>query len=156
MQHSDIDNYMNNLNQRMGATFTAPGGSSTTFGGSPLAMAAINATLDEMSALKIGEHVYHVSKIFKEGFEDLQKKFSCIADIRVHGLLIGISISVSPEDQNKNNKFLMRLYRECAHHGLFIKSDFKDVIYITPPLTISENNVRESLRIFEYVLSKSL
>jgi len=156
MQDSDIEGYLDNLNQKMGVTFTAPGGSSTTFGGSPLAMAAINATLDEMSALKIGEHVYHVSKIFEHGLGELQKKFSCIADIRIYGLLIGIFISVYPEDQNKNNKFLIQLYRECAHHGLFIKPDSNGVIHITPPLTISEKNVRKSLEIFGFVLSKLL
>lgn len=119
-------------------------------------MAAINATLDEMSFLKIGEHVCYVSKIFEEGLEDLQKKFSCIADIRIYGLLIGVSISVYPEDQNKNNKFLIQLYHECAHQGLFIKPDSNGVIHITPPLTISESNVRKSLEIFGYVLSNLL
>jgi len=156
MQDSDIADYLDSLNQRMGATFTTPGGSSTTFGGSPLAMAAINATLDEMSALKIGEHVCYVSKIFEEGFEDLQRKFSCITDIRIYGLLIGVSISVYPEDQNKNNKFLIQLYHECAYHGLFIKPDSNGIIHVTPPLTISESNVRKSLEIFGYVLSKLL
>jgi 4-aminobutyrate aminotransferase-like enzyme len=156
MQDPDIDNSLDNLNQKMGVTFTAPGGSSTTFGGSPLAMAAINATLDEMSALKIGEHVSQVSKIFEQSLGELQQKFSCITDIRIYGLLIGVSISVDPEDQNKNNKFLIQLNRECAHHGLFIKFDSNGIIHITPPLTISEDNVKKSLEIFGFVLSKLL
>lgn len=156
MRDPKIAEHLENPPKTFGLDFKAPGGSSTTFGGSPLAICAIKATLEEFERVDIAQHVLKISTIFKEGFKEMQKRAECIVDVRTYGLLIGVEIKIAADDDKANISFVNKLYSECAHYGLFIKPDSRGIIHITPPLTMTEENALKSLNIFEKVLLKLL
>jgi len=67
----------------------------STFGGNPLAMSAVNATLDVMLAPGFFEHVQHVALLFKQRLAEIKDRYpTLIAEVRGEGLLIGLRMLV--------------------------------------------------------------
>lgn len=108
----------------------------TTYGGNPLAMAVGNAVLDVVLAEGFLEHVQQMALLFKQGLASISDRFpSVLADVRGRGLLVGLK-SVVP------NTLLVQTLRD---HKLLAVGAGDNVIRLLPPLTVSEDEVREAL-----------
>jgi acetylornithine aminotransferase len=68
-----------------------PGDHGSTFGGSPLAIAAANATLDELAAMDAGTHVAEVGAYLQERLQGLP----LVTEVRGKGLMVGVELSES-------------------------------------------------------------
>jgi len=67
----------------------------STFGGNPLAMSAVNATLDVMLAPGFFEHVQRVALLFKQRLAEIKDRYpTLVAEVRGEGLLIGLRMLV--------------------------------------------------------------
>ncbi|MDR0350934.1 MAG: aspartate aminotransferase family protein [Coriobacteriales bacterium] len=66
-----------------------PGDHGSTFGGSPLAIAAANATLDELAAMGAGAHVAEVGAYLQERLKELP----LVTKVRGSGLMVGVELS---------------------------------------------------------------
>lgn len=67
-----------------------PGMHGTTFGGHPVCAAAALAVLDEFDAANVLDHVNWAGSYLKEQLKALQRKYSCISDVRGLGLMLAI------------------------------------------------------------------
>ncbi len=90
---------------------------------------------------------------FMEGLKLLQKKFTCIGDVRGKGLAIGIEIV---EDQRNKKPDALKTAALCYRSyelGLLIYNVgiYGNVLEITPPLTISSQEIQHALIILEQV-----
>lgn len=109
----------------------------STFGAGPLAMAALDATIRIIEEEKILENVRRRSAQIFEGLEGT-------AEVRGEGLLIGIRLNVPVKP------ILAKLRDEGVLAG---GSDDPNVIRLMPPLTLSEEEADQFLRIFRKVVT---
>lgn len=104
-----------------------PGELGSTFGGGPLACAAIKATVDAISARKLWENAAAMEALIRETF-----KFPQIVEIRGKGLLLGLVL-----DRPSKPARTELLKRRILVGG----ADDPNVIRLLPPLTIGPTEV---------------
>jgi 4-aminobutyrate aminotransferase-like enzyme len=132
--------------------FANPSGSSSSYGGNPI------ASTGALSALRIilEENLVENSKIvgdFMLGkFKELQKKYPIIGEVRGKGLMIGIELVKNRTTKEKlDKKYTKMLFKEALNQGLIIMGYNPD-IRINPPLVINKEIAEEGINIFEGAL----
>lgn len=113
-----------------------------TFAGSPVAMAAAQATLDTMREIDTAGNARKVGGLFAEQLKGLAAEHPVLGDVRSAGLYIGVDVvkpgttqadyplSVSIIETLREKRVLASL---CGPYG--------NVLKIRPPLVFSENDV---------------
>ena len=117
----------------------------TTFGGHPVIAAACLATLQEITETSLIQDTLTKEKLFRE--------------LLVHPLIIeirgrGLMLAAMTSNPNITNQVILR----CQDKGLilFWLLFEANAIRITPPLTISENEIREGCNIMLNVMNEIL
>ncbi len=104
-----------------------PGELGSTFGGGPLACAAISATLNTISQRKLWENAAAMEALIRTTF-----KFPQIVEIRGKGLLLGIVL-----DRPSKATRVALLAKKILVGG----ADDPNVIRLLPPLTVGPNEI---------------
>ncbi len=119
------------------ARHLTPGSHGTTFGGSPLAMAAGNAVLDLLLEPGFLDRVCRTGEALAEGLRGLiglhPEVFSAI---RGRGLMIGLQCVVPN----------LALQAACREEGLLVVAAGDNVLRLVPPLVASLDDAAEALR----------
>jgi len=120
-----------------------PSGSSSSYGGNPLAAAAglgaVEAILDD----DLVANSARVGAILQDALRGLMDKYRFIGDVRGRGLMIGVELVADRETKEPLAKEITRaLFAEALRRGLITMS-YSHVIRINPPLVITEE---EALR----------
>ena len=115
-----------------------PGNHGSTFGGNPLAMAAVRAVLGVVNEPEFLEEVRVKGNILRNALEKLTEKVPG-AEVRGEGLLIGVELG--PEVAPK-------VFQRCLEKGLLVNLIGGSVIRIAPPLTVSRTEIRHALDFF--------
>ena len=117
-----------------------PGTHGSTFGGNLLAMAAANAVLDVMLADGFLGHVNAMANLFKQGLASIIDRFPDVVEsIRGVGLLTGLKCVV------KNTEVIAAMRDE----KLLGVGAGNNVIRLLPPLTVTEDEIRDGLHRIE-------
>ena len=123
--------------------FGNPSGSSSSYGGNPMASAACRAVMEIIRDEDLVENSRRVGAILKERFLELQDELSIIGDVRGEGLMIGIELVADRKSRQPLDKRLTRrLFHECLDRGL-ISMCYSHNIRINPPLVITEDEAEE-------------
>ena len=115
-----------------------PGNHGSTFGGNPLAMAAVRAVLGVVSDPEFLEEVRFKGTILKNALEVLAERIPG-AKVRGEGLLIGLELG--PE-------LAPRVFEYCLENGVLVNLIGGTTIRIAPPLTVSRTEIRYALDFF--------
>ena len=127
----------------------APSGSSSSYGGNPMAGAAILASVSVIEEEGLVENAEKVGAFMLARFRDMQERYPFIGDVRGRGLLIGVDLvrdRVSKEPLAK--EVCVRLFRECLKRGL-VSMVFSPSFRVNPPLTIDEGTAANALGILD-------
>lgn len=112
-----------------------PGDHGTTYGGNPLACAAVNAVLDIYEKEHVLDNVREVSVYLEKVLDELVLEFDCVKERRGMGLMQGLElVSQVPVGTVVNR---------CIEQGLIVISAGGNVLRMVPPLVISKENVDE-------------
>ncbi len=136
--------------ERMSAKpFGEPSGSSSSYGGNPLAAAAglgaVEAILDE----KLVENSARVGALMLDALKGLQNKYRFIGDVRGRGLMIGVEMVADRATKVPLDKTVTRaLFHEALERGLITMS-YSHVIRINPPLVISKDEAMRGIDILD-------
>ena len=103
-----------------------PGDHGTTYGGNPLACAAVAKTLEIYEKQKLAAHVKEVGDYLEEQLKKLGEDYDCVVEQRGLGLIRGIKLS-GPVGE---------VVKKAMEEGLLIISARSDVIRLVPPLLI--------------------
>ena len=123
--------------------FGEPSGSSSSFGGNPLAAAAGLGAVEAILGEKLVENSAKVGKVLLNALKELQNKYRFIGDVRGRGLMIGVEMVADRKTKEPLDKAITRaLFHEALERGLVTMS-YSHVIRINPPLVITED---EALR----------
>ncbi|MFZ0101200.1 MAG: aspartate aminotransferase family protein [Pseudolabrys sp.] len=136
--------------ERMSAKpFGEPSGSSSSYGGNPLAaaagLAAVEAILDE----KLVESSARVGALMLGALKELQNKYRFIGDVRGRGLMIGVELVADRATKVPLDRTITRaLFHEALERGLVTMS-YSHVIRINPPLVITEDEAMRGIDILD-------
>jgi len=132
--------------------FGNPSGSSSSYGGNPLAAAAGRASLEIIQNENLVENSRKVGERIKARLTEFKERCSIIGDVRGVGLMIGVEMVADKESKTPlDKKHTRRLFHECLRRGL-ISMCYSHNIRINPPLVISEDEADEAVAILEAAL----
>jgi acetylornithine/N-succinyldiaminopimelate aminotransferase len=108
----------------------------STFGGNPLAMSAVNATLDVMLAPGFFDHVRRIGLLCKQRLAEIKDRYpSLIAEVRGEGLLIGLRALIPAGE----------LVDALRAEKMLTVAAGDNVVRLLPPLIISEQEMAEGI-----------
>lgn len=119
-----------------------PGDHGTTYGGNPLATAAVSKVFDMFEENKILDNVNEVSKYLEEKLDEIVNEFPNVSARRGKGLMQGLVLTTPVSETVK----------KCIENGLIVISAGSDVLRMVPPLVIKKEDVDKMIDI----LKKSL
>lgn len=119
-----------------------PGDHGTTYGGNPLACAAVAKTLEIYEKQKLAAHVKEVGDYMEEQLKKLVEDYDSVVEQRGLGLIRGIKLS-GPVGE---------VVKKAMEEGLLIISARSDVIRLVPPLVIEKEHVDEMIEKLRKVL----
>src|SRR5215468_8769954 len=133
--------------------FGEPSGSSSSYGGNPLAAAAglgaVEAILDE----KLVENSARVGALMLNSLKQLQEKYRFIGEVRGRGLMIGVEMVADRTTKEPLDKTITRaLFHEALERGLVTMS-YSHVIRINPALIINEREAAYGIDILDESLA---
>lgn len=124
------------LNEKTAQNSLVPGDHGTTYGGNPLACAAVSKVFDLFEEKNIMDHVRQIAPYLEKKLDELAEKHSCIAARRGKGMMQGLVITGFPVGQ---------LVTKALEKGLVVISAGSDVLRLVPPLVIQEKHVDEMI-----------
>jgi len=130
----------------------------STFGASPISMAAATATLKVIEEEKLLFNCQMMGKALREGLESLQQRFQRIGDVRGMGLMQAIELvkdrgTKEPDPQGTN-----RLMEATRKRGLLIGKGglYGNSLRIAPPMIVNRGQIDDALRLLGEALEEAL
>lgn len=121
------------------ASAMVPGDHGTTYGGNPLACAAVSKVFDMFKSYNLLENVKEVSAYLIEKLNGLKDKYDFIKEIRGLGLMQGMELSKPVGD----------IIIKAQKKGLVIISAGACVLRFVPPLVINKADVDKMITILD-------
>jgi len=136
--------------ERMSAKpFGEPSGSSSSYGGNPLAAAAGLAAVEAILEEDLVANSARVGALMLDALKALQNKYRFIGDVRGRGLMIGVELVADRTTKVPLDKTITRaLFQEALERGLITMS-YSHVIRINPPLIITEDEAMRGVDILD-------
>ena len=130
------------MTEKVGQNSLTSGDHGTTYGGNPLAAAAINVVLDLFEENHIIENVNQVGAYLTEKLDELVQEYDFITERRGIGLMQGLVFE----------KPVGEIITKALDKGLILINAGTNIIRFVPPLVITRENVDEMMEILESCL----
>lgn len=130
------------MTEKVGANSLTSGDHGTTYGGNPLAGAAINIVLDLFEENHIIDNVIKTGAYLEEKLDELVKEYDCIETRRGIGLMQGLVF----------NRPVGDIITKALDAGLILINAGTDIIRFVPPLIITKEHVDEMTAILKACL----
>ena len=128
-----------------------PSGSSSSYGGNPLASAACDTTLQIILREKLVENSAKVGAAMLKTLEAMKQKRPVIGSVRGRGLMLGVDL-VNPKDGTPLDKAVCReIFEEGLKRGVLTMA-YNPSLRINPPLVISESEALRGLAVLDEAL----
>ena len=114
-----------------------PGEHGSTFGGNPVAAKVAIAALEVVKEEKLAENAERLGEIFRNEFRNIKSEM--IKLVRGKGLLNAVVIAP------KGGKEAWDVCLTMKEYGLIAKPTHGDIIRFAPPLTITEEQLRDAI-----------
>jgi 4-aminobutyrate aminotransferase / (S)-3-amino-2-methylpropionate transaminase / 5-aminovalerate transaminase len=132
--------------------WSLPSAASSSYGGNPLASAAVLATLQTIVDDKLVENSDRVGTVLQNALKPLLSKYSFVGEVRGRGLLIGIELVKNRINKEPLPKPLCeKFFTEALKRGLILMG-YAPRVRIHPPLTLTEAEALEGASIIDEAL----
>ena len=108
-----------------------PGDHGTTYGGNPLACAAVNKVFELFESTNVLENVRETGVYLEQELDKFVEEFDCVTARRGRGLMQGLVVT----------KPVGEIVTKAIENGLLIISAGADVLRFVPPLIITKEDV---------------
>jgi acetylornithine/N-succinyldiaminopimelate aminotransferase len=132
------------LNEKAAARSLVPGDHGSTYGGNPLACAAVAEVFRLYESEKIVERAEEAGRYLGEKLDELKKAHPCIREHRGVGLIRGLELEPSVKAGDVITK--------ARENGLLIISAGTNVLRLVPPLVIKREEIDEAVGILDCCL----
>ena len=124
------------LNEKTAKASLVPGDHGTTYGGNPLACAAVSKVFDLFEEEHLVEHVREITPYFEKKLDELVEKYEFLTARRGKGLMQGIVVEGRPVGD---------LIKKAMENGLILISAGSNVLRFVPPLVITKEHIDEMI-----------
>lgn len=131
------------LNEKVAKASLVPGDHGTTYGGNPLACAAVNAVFEQFEKLDLLSHVKEVAAYLEEKLDELAAKHDTVKERRGKGLMQGLELTGKPVGE---------VISSAREKGLLVISAEHNVLRMLPPLVITKEDVDKAVSIIDTCL----
>jgi acetylornithine/N-succinyldiaminopimelate aminotransferase len=132
------------MTEKVGANSLVAGDHGTTYGGNPLACAAVNKVLDLFNNDNIIENVNKVAPYLEKRLDELKDRYDFIVDRRGSGFMQGLVF----------NRPVADVINMALENGLILINAGAEIIRFVPSLVITKENVDEMIDILDSCLGK--
>ena len=132
------------MTEKVGANSLVAGDHGTTYGGNPLACAAVNKVLDLFNNDNIIENVNNVVPYLEKRLDELKERYDFIVDRRGAGLMQGLVF----------NRPVADVINMALENGLILINAGAEIIRFVPSLVITKENVDEMVDILDSCLGR--
>ena len=126
------------MNEKVASASLIPGDHGTTYGGNPLACAAVATVLKIFEDEKIIDNVNEVAPYLEKRLKETVASYDFLKGERGLGLMRGIVFDT-------NKKSPGDVVKAALSHGLVLITAGKDVVRFLPPLVITKDDVDEMI-----------
>jgi len=129
-----------------------------TYSAHPISCAAAIATIDVYKDEKIFENVEKVGKVLGKTLEGLKQKHPCVGDVRYIGLFSVVELVKDKTTKEplvpygKDPDKIMGKIIGMLNDGGFATYSHENTIQVSPPLIITEAELRDAMKIMDQVL----
>ncbi len=132
------------MTERVGQKSLVAGDHGTTYGGNPLACAAVSRVLDIYEADDIVGHVREIAPYLESKLDELAGRFDFITERRGAGLMQGLKCDRPVGD----------IINRAVSNGLILINAGADIIRFVPPLIIEKEHVDRMIDILTKALEE--
>ena len=132
------------LNEKVGQNSLKAGDHGTTYGGNPLACAAISKVLDLFEQYNIIDNVNSVAPYLEQRLDELVNKYDSITTRRGAGLMQGLVFDRPVAD----------IIVKAMDKGLILINAGAEIIRFVPPLVITKDDVDQMIDILDACLKE--
>lgn len=127
------------MTEKVGQNSLVAGDHGTTYGGNPLACAAVEKVLDLFEDTHIIENVREVAPYLEQRLEEIKEKHDCILERRGVGLMQGLVFDGPVRE----------IIDRAVEKGLILINAGANIVRFVPPLVISKEDVDEMIDILD-------
>lgn len=127
-----------------------------TFASSPLQAAVGMAVLDVIERERLLEDVAAVGAFLKSALATRKGRFASIADVRGHGLFVGVEIAKSDAARSPDSEGAIEVINRLKDKG-FLTSNagaYRNVVKIRPPLVFKQSHAEAFLAAFDETMAE--
>lgn len=128
-----------------------PSGSSSSYGGNPLAGAAARVTLETILEEGLVEHSRALGAVMLAEMQRWEEEVPIVSDVRGRGLMIGMDLVVPGTRTLLDKKLTRWVFDTLLARGV-LAMIYNPEVRINPPLVITEEQAMEALAIMKDVL----
>lgn len=127
------------MTEKVAAQSLTSGDHGTTYGGNPLACAAVSKVIDLFEELDILKNVKETGEYLYERLEQMAAKHDCITAHRGVGLIQGLECSIPVSE----------VINKAVEKGLLLINAGTNIIRFIPPLIVSKQDVDNMVEILD-------
>ena len=117
-----------------------PGDHGSTYSGTAIATAAVNATIDEMQRLDAPALAERQGRRIVDGLRGVPG----VVDVRGRGLMLGVALADGIEAR--------AVYTDLLEQGLIVNAVDASTIRLIPPITVTDDEIDEAVALIADVL----
>jgi 4-aminobutyrate aminotransferase-like enzyme len=127
-----------------------------TFASSPLQAAVGMAVIDVIERDGLADNVATVGAFLKAALAERKARFASIADVRGHGLFVGVEIAKADAARTPDTDKAIEIINRLKDKG-FLTSNagaYRNVVKIRPPLVFAQRHAEEFLVAFDATMAE--
>ncbi|MCR4908209.1 MAG: aspartate aminotransferase family protein [Lachnospiraceae bacterium] len=130
------------MSERVAERSMIPGDHGSTYGGNPLAGAAVVEVLRQFDERKIVEHVRALTPVLEESLDALKERHDCVKERRGAGFMQALELD-RPAGE---------VVKAAQKEGLIVLTAGEKILRLVPPLVIEKKDIEEMSGILDKVL----
>lgn len=134
----------------------APAINMYTMAGNPVACAAALANLDEIERRGLAERAGKTGALLLERLRGLRERHPLIGDVRGLGMMLGVETVRDRTSKEPADREMAKIVYRAYQLGLvvFYGGIYSNVMEVTPPLTLTEEEVEEGVAILDRAIGE--
>ncbi len=131
------------------------GASISTYGGNPVSMAAMNATVEVMESEDMPARVERLGKKVKEMFESFKEQYEWVGDVRGMGLMQAMELVETKAGKVPNADKANAVMEAGKREGILLGKGglYNNTVRIAPPMMITEVELEDAIGRFSRAMA---
>jgi len=128
----------------------------STFGGSPLTSSYAAANVDFIVDNDLQGNARRIGRLLWDGLKPLEERTAIVGELRGKGLMLGIELVDPADGRTPNAAAAATVMERARERGLLIGKGgrYGNVLRVTPPLTVSEDDAGRAIEILTAVIGE--